>query len=343
MKAAVDGELAKYAFESSSKQDIQKNLYAQIDKAIKKYDENDVKVNYTKRENEKAGFKSEIKSVLNEKVAEENRGYLLSQFDNVKSVTFQSKKDNKKEIKTIQIDETEKAHFENMLDETTGKNVNTLALAVGKDPSILQELRVKVKEKGEDKNSIAFSNANIVYATKPEDIKKVETSLDTKVLYTKQLEATKTSNAIETAKAPIIAKIQEYINNTSKETLEIQVPNDMAYDQMTTIINDVIGDKDLGLSGKAIALNKVTNINTIKIISKEIKETPGNISLNLKRLEANAIADRSGKMINDLLAKSDPQMKAILENQNYKITGGSVYGSASKNFTTYTNDIPFLL
>ncbi len=345
MKKTVDAQLSKYGFDEEVKKEIQVSLYEKIDAKTKSYDKDNVKVNYTKKDTEKAVFKKDIISVLNEQVAEQNKGYLLAQFDNIKFITYFDKTEKKE--KMIDINQDEKDHFQAMLNKSNSEDINALALATAypdQSPKILTEIRKKVKEKGEDKNSVAFKNAKISYATTDEAIKKMEENKDVGYKYTTQLEATKVTRSIENSKKIIADTLDVYLKNNNIQSIHIDIPkwNDAIRVQTENIIKTIKTIKTNNPNGIAITLNQKENINAVKITSKETVESPDHIKLDLKALNANIIWDRA--KINQVLLDSDPRMKDILNlDSEYKIIGGEVYWSASRNITHYNNESPFIL
>jgi len=342
MKTSVNAQLSEYDFSEDTKKAIETELYGKIDAKIKKYDDKEVISNYSKKDIDNASFKKDITSVLNEAVAEQNRAYLLDKFNDVKSVTYTLKWDELAEAKktdknakekTIIIDQAEKDHFEKMLDETSAENINTLALATtypGQLPKMLEELWKQVKDKGEEKNSISFKNAKIVSATTSEEVDKIEASLDSKWTYTTQLEKTKTNNSIETSKANITAQLDVYLKSPYTKEVTVQVPtwNNEVRLQMEEIIKQ---SKELNPNAVTVKLDEVNGLNNIKI--KSIEEVPGEIALKLEKLSYNVIWDKT--KIEAALKAADPKMSEILDNDDYKITRGDIYGSASFQRTPY--------
>ncbi|MCX6824797.1 MAG: hypothetical protein NTY80_01105 [candidate division SR1 bacterium] len=325
MKKITDKGLSEYDFDEKEKNDVASDLSNQIDSIINTYKDEDIKLNYAHKEKINTSFKKEITHALNDRIAEENRGFLLQEFATKNNDTLQ------------------KAKFESMLKETSTKDINTLALVINSDKNktILEDIRKKVQDKNAKSSEPvrAFNGAKIVSATNESGIKTIEESKDTTGLYTKQLGETVRTKSIESSKSSIKDSINSYIKNGN---VQINVPagsdNAVVFNQ----IKDFVKDPANGRGKVDFKLNQIAGIADVQIQSIETKEVPQKIHLELKELSANSIGD--GAKINQLLSDADPRMKQLLspDNKDYKIVGGKMYGSASKNYTTYKNETPFV-
>lgn len=111
--------------------------------------------------------------------------------------------------------------------------------------------------------------------------------------------------------------LDTYLKNADVKSLTVNVPkgNNVLLNQVKEVIQRAT---EANPNGVAIDITEVDNAKEVKIVSREKTETPGNIKLDMKKLNANVIGDAT--KINELLAGADPTMKAILEDPNYKIT-----------------------
>lgn len=306
----IQQELWKYSFSEQDKNDIYNRIKWDYDEKINKFNYEEIKSNY-KKIGKDSPFKKEISSELVDVVAEYNKEYLMQEFKKIPEINT-----NSNNIK----------HFETMLDETTNKNINTLAIGVnypGQNPKILQDLWKKIETRWDKKNSIKFTNAKIVN-TKIEEI-------DSKSIYTTTLK----EEASEEILSEDMGKgIQEHINsllsNTNVSEIKVSIPTWNI--NIQSQIYDIIWSMNIDDKSR-INIIEAENISKVKIESNEIKEVPGKIHLDLKRLPYNVIWDQ--EKIWKVLSEADPKMKEIIEDPNFMITGWNIYGSASFQRTGY--------
>jgi len=122
---------------------------------------------------------------------------------------------------------------------------------------------------------------------------------------------------LEHSTETMVSVLDQYLKNADVKSLTVNVPkgNNVLLNQVKEVIQRAT---EANPNGVVIDIVEVDNTNEVKIVSKEKTEIPGNIKLDMKKLNANVIGDAA--RIQELLATADSTMKAILEDPNYKIT-----------------------
>jgi hypothetical protein len=120
------------------------------------------------------------------------------------------------------------------------------------------------------------------------------------------------------------------LQNKNTNDIQIKVPkwNTNLENQLYDLLWNLTAEQK-----QQIKVTQVDGISKIRIDSNEHKETMSSKHLELKELPYNVIWDPEG--IKAVLIKTNPEMKALLEDPKYTITWWDIYGSASFQRTWY--------
>ncbi len=207
------------------------------------------------------------------------------------------------------------AAFEEMLSTTSDVAINAMVkdLAVnGHDDLAFQAIFKKVKQEltSKDYKPVSLLNFRVIQdgkwltSSKREVVQRIEEPVTIRSLDMNQMK----SSLEPMVSNPAIKQILIIAPTDQKEVVEYFYKNTPNKDK--------------------VILQLVDGLKKVTVESTEITETPGTIALQLPRLDANGIANPAE--VTKLLSQN-PDMKALIQDPNYKITWGTITGVASLN------------
>lgn len=319
METIMNQEIEKYLSEESDIQETRKEFTKYIEKKVKSYSLQDIKNNYNKIDDEKkfwSEFKTKIWESLKENIAEFNREYIKNKLQEY-AKTYNGDKDL---LRT----------FEDMLWDTDPKDINNMAYILSNYPdqknnhitNILDKIWKKKIE-----NCKKFTNVKLINTSSKDGIAKFRQDIVESKRLTNYKAILKEDKSEYFDEEKIKNIIDSYSQNDSIHKITISIPagKDFIYSWIQKQIS-------LSKDPNKFYIKTVNWLDKIQISWIEKKETPWSINLKLERLDSNAIWDP--EKIKEILSQNS-QMKDILEDPNYILTGWEITWTASSNKTNY--------
>lgn len=319
MEKIMNEEIQKYLSDQDDIDSTREEFTKYISKKVKWYDLQELRNNYKNINDENkfwSEFKRKIWESLRESIADLNREYI--------------KKTLQEYGTTYNWDKNLLRAFEDMLWNTDTNNINNMAYILSNYPdqknnhitNILDKIWKKKVE-----NCKKFTNVKLVNTSSEADIARFRQDIDASWKSTNYKTLLKEDKSEYFDEESMKKTLDSYSQNDAIAKIKISIPEwkDFIYAWV---------QKQLALLNNPEKFDiKIVNwLDKIQISWIEKKETPWSINLKLEKLDANAIWDP--QKIKEILSQNS-QMKNIVEDPNYVLTGGEINWTASRNPTNY--------